>query len=354
MMLTPEQEKMVENNKRLVNYFLKKFNISYGTCEYSTKEAAGLFGLCKAAQTYDESRGIKFSTYAARCITNEILMIMRNEKKHDKDISLNTVLNEDKEGNNLTYNDILKDPNSDFEEKIYDNETVLRLLTYTLNYLDSNKCVVFLYWLSGLKQPEIAKIMNFSQSYASRLISQAIVKLKILEKSAPIRGGVFSVSCDSSKYIITFSSDITLTFMHAYSKLLDKLDSKQPVELYDFFSSPPRYKIGWVNRQITLYLPTTSDSFTFLAVLMQEFDSSKNIAENANKVSSQTSFVAQKIKEYILGLNDEFTFETVAEHFGNAIGLKTIQNNLQILKLKRKIRITNNGKYVVVKNDFYS
>ena len=127
------REKLIEHNLRLVAHIVKKYdNKNEDTDDLIS---IGTIGLIKGVDSYSKKKNTRLTTYAARCIENEILMYFRNNKKRSKDISLNESVGFDKEGNEITILDILKTPSPDFaldihkENNIEDLKSYLKILT---------------------------------------------------------------------------------------------------------------------------------------------------------------------------------------------------------------------------------
>lgn len=177
------REKIIKSNIRLVILIAKKYNVE--GCDLEDLVSIGTIGLIKAVDTYDIKRQIRFSTYAVRCIDNEILMNIRKNKI--KKNSIQTVNIEDAllcdfEGNELKYLDILEDKNSDFVTEIIDNFLSSELLSIINSLTEKEKMLITLYFgFDGnkYKQKEIAHMLGISQSYISRLISHVLKKIKI-------------------------------------------------------------------------------------------------------------------------------------------------------------------------------
>lgn len=342
MMLTPEQEQLLENNKALVNHALKCLNIPYTSIDYKDKESVGLFGLCKAIKTYDESKGTTFSTYAIKCIKNEIFMAMRADKKYSKDISISTVLKQDKEGNKFTFEDILVDYNQNVEENIFNRETYARLLSHTLNFLLPKQQSTILYWLGGKNQRQISKLMNVSQSYVSKLLRSSMNFLKELEKnSISQEKKKISVSFQNNIFKISFLIDDVLKFADVFSKSLYKLELQEGEKSSENLSALPRFKVNFTNTRAIFLLPGTSESFLFLSVFVQEFNSYTQ--PKYKKVETKSNF--DRIKEFLSSFSGEFSIETIQDYFGDTIELEAIKNVLQIMKLKKQICTLENGNY---------
>ena len=167
----------VNRNLRLVAYIVKKF--ATNKTDFDDFFSVGTIGLMKAVNTFNPEKKIKFSTYAIRCIENEILMYMRASKKHNNVTSLDEIIHTDYDGNELTYKDVIKDEkSSNFQETFLNHDLASDLLDIALNRLTYKEQVVFLYKLAGEKQRIIGKLMRLSQSYISRLEKSTHKKIK--------------------------------------------------------------------------------------------------------------------------------------------------------------------------------
>lgn len=167
----------VNRNLRLVAYIAKRF--ATNKTDFDDFFSLGTIGLMKAVNTFNPEKKIKFSTYAIRCIENEILMYMRASKKHNNVTSLDEIIHTDYDGNELTYQDVIKDEkSSNFQETFLNHDLASDLLDIALNRLTYKEQVVFLYKLAGEKQRSIGKLMGLSQSYISRLETRIHKKIK--------------------------------------------------------------------------------------------------------------------------------------------------------------------------------
>ncbi|GGH84853.1 RNA polymerase sporulation-specific sigma factor [Pullulanibacillus pueri] len=173
------RNKLIEHNLRLVAHIVKKFE--------NTKEdtedliSIGTIGLIKAIESYSPGKGTKLATYAARCIENEILMHLRGMKKTNKDVSLNDPIGQDKEGNEISLIDVLKSKNKDVVDEISLRIEKKKIYEF-LHILDDREkeVVIARFGLDGKKeltQREIAKKLNISRSYVSRIEKRALMKL---------------------------------------------------------------------------------------------------------------------------------------------------------------------------------
>ena len=174
------RNKLVEHNLRLVAHIIKKY---YGMqSEQDDLVSIGTIGLIKAVDTYDMNKNIRLSSYASRCIENEILMHFRNAKKSAQDISLNETIDTDKDGNPLTYMDIIC-TEDDIAEQIDLKIKIEKMMKGIASVLTptEKQILVLRYGLCGTKpvtQREVAQTLGISRSYVSRLESGAIEKLR--------------------------------------------------------------------------------------------------------------------------------------------------------------------------------
>ncbi len=175
------KNKLIEHNLRLVVHIAKKY--SAGVWDSEDLISLGTIGLIKGINSFDSSKGTRLATYAARCIENEILMLMRANKKTQGDVSLNDPIGTDKEGNQILLMDIIGDDEEDVIREIDTKEKIKKLYSNISTLLDEREREIILrrYGLGNHKectQSEVAKAMNISRSYVSRLEKKAIEKLK--------------------------------------------------------------------------------------------------------------------------------------------------------------------------------
>lgn len=172
---------LVEHNLRLVAHIIKKY---YGRQnEQDDLVSIGTIGLIKAVDTFDPDKNIRLSSYASRCIENEILMHFRAAKKTAQDISLNETIDTDKDGNPLTLLDIMATDDhilDDLDRKL-NTQKLGKFINEELS--EREKTVIVLrYGLNGkepVTQKEIARLLGISRSYVSRIETKA---LKLLRK----------------------------------------------------------------------------------------------------------------------------------------------------------------------------
>lgn len=174
------RQELILHNLRLVSHIVRKY---YATAKNQEDLVSiGTIGLIKAVDTFKCSNGARFATYAARCIQNEILMHFRAQKKLASEISLNDTIDVDRDGNPLTYIDVISCDDvleTDVERKISGE----RAKKYVMTELSprERKIIIMRYGLGGRKpmtQRETAEALNISRSYVSRIEKCALEKLK--------------------------------------------------------------------------------------------------------------------------------------------------------------------------------
>lgn len=176
---TSVRQELILHNLRLVSHIVRKY---YSTAnDQDDLVSIGTIGLIKAVDTFKISCGAKFATYAARCIQNEILMHFRSKKKLSAEVSLNETIDVDRDGNPLTYIDVIGCDDSlasDMERKIM-SDRALKLVNTILS--DRERQIIVLRYGIGrskaLTQREIAEKLRISRSYVSRIEKTALAKL---------------------------------------------------------------------------------------------------------------------------------------------------------------------------------
>ncbi len=174
------RNKLIEHNLRLVAHIVKKFDVK----ENMTDDliSIGTIGLIKGIDTYKDNKKTKITTYAARCIQNEILMYFRANKKSNNDVSLSDSIGFDKEGNEINLIDVLKNDNEVDIADIIHKENNLVLLNKYLKILSIREKEIIikrygLFMQDEKTQKEIAKELNISRSYVSRIEKRALTKM---------------------------------------------------------------------------------------------------------------------------------------------------------------------------------
>ncbi len=174
------RDKIIEHNLRLVSHIIKKYYTSYQNPEELL--SVGSLGLIKAVDSFKAEHGTRFATYGARCVQNEILMYFRSLKKNSSEIYINDVIDIDKDGNPLTYLDIIgtdEDIADEIDLKVH-TERVLELVDSVLDKRE-REIIVLRYGLCGYQpktQREVAKHLKISRSYVSRIEKKALEKMR--------------------------------------------------------------------------------------------------------------------------------------------------------------------------------
>ncbi len=175
------RNKLIEHNLRLVVFIAKKYEGTLETLEDLV--SIGTIGLIKGINTYKIDKNIRLATYASRCISNEILMYLRKNKKRLSDVSFEEALSYDAEGNELHLEDIIitdEDSTYNSYEKKIDLEVLKKYLD-TLNERDRQIMIMRygLYNTEEYTQKEVASILGISQSYISRIEKKVIRKMRL-------------------------------------------------------------------------------------------------------------------------------------------------------------------------------
>ena len=174
------RNELIEHNLRLVAHIVKKY---YNTgADQDDMISIGTIGLIKAVSTFNADKGIHLATYASRCIENEILMFFRNQKKTAQEVFISDPIDTDKDGNTLTLIDVIADK-SDIADEIDTKIKVEKLRVILPVCLTERERLIIemRYGLCGreeLTQREIAKKLNISRSYVSRIERSALEKLR--------------------------------------------------------------------------------------------------------------------------------------------------------------------------------
>ena len=174
------REELIEHNLRLVAHIVKKYDIKKEQTEDLI--SIGTIGLIKAVDSFKSEKGHKLTTYASRCIENEILMYLRSSRNYFQNVSLNDPIATDKDGSEITLIDAIAAPQdkSIIDTMILD-EQIQRLKSY-IHVLDGRELEIItkrfgLYGQKELTQREIADQMKISRSYVSRIEKRAFIKI---------------------------------------------------------------------------------------------------------------------------------------------------------------------------------
>lgn len=170
---------LIEHNLRLVAHIVKKFDKNNNDTDDLI--SIGTIGLIKGIDSYNRSRATKITTYAARCVENEILMHFRKIKNTGNTISLNDAIGYDKDGNEISLQEVIKDDNIDIPDYLHIKENISLLKKY-FNVLTAREQEILIKRFGLLNedeqtQKEIAKQLHISRSYVSRIEKRALAKV---------------------------------------------------------------------------------------------------------------------------------------------------------------------------------
>ncbi len=175
------EEKLIKHNLRLVAHITKKYKNS--GIENEDLISIGTIGLMKAIKTFDYTKGNSFSTYASRCIENEILMNFRSNKKNVQAVFLDDIISTDKDGNSLSLNEVLCDNSPSIDSQIENKILYKKVEKIVLTKLEPREKEIIinrfgLFGTSPKTQFELADAMKISRSYISRIEKKAIKIIK--------------------------------------------------------------------------------------------------------------------------------------------------------------------------------
>lgn len=365
MKLSREKEHLVLENQRLVYYIVQKIGVNKNSSEYEDIVSIGTIGLVKAAINFDSSKKITFATYASKCIKNEIFMHYRKANTYSKDIYFGDYIKNDGKDSKITLGDTIEHSESDFVEKIVNKEDFIWLMSIILNYLEEKTRLAILYQIGDRTQEDIAEKLNISRSYVSRIVTNAINKIREVANHQVHYKEVFSMSIVGDEYRISFLSKDISKFNKIFATLLENLTSTENL---------PDFRVNCNRERIVIQIPAHPESFSFIAQIIQEIDdfsiafvSDKSILHADNTVlqkvesddkdkssdtvekieSSARGSMVKQVREYMLS-KSSFTVKDLKHHFPN-LTTGTINNAVHIAKSKGLIISTGRGEYRVNK-----
>lgn len=208
--LNSEQKNFISSNIGLVHYIVQKqFNIPINSKEYDETISHGTFGLIKAAINYDESKNVKFSAFAIPCISNEIRMYFRKNKKYtccksfEEDIYL---LDSSKDNMITSLKDIIEDTKVNIERDYIDKEAELEILDIIINCLEPRTFIILLYRIDEIEQRIIANKLGIHRSYVSRIESKGFKEVRRIIDEKMTYTKTFVTSKEYETYCIEFLS----------------------------------------------------------------------------------------------------------------------------------------------------
>lgn len=173
------KNEMIERNLRLVCFLANKYKNN--PVDLEDLCSIGNIGLIKAVDSFDPHKNVQFATYSSKCIENEILMYLRKNKKRNNDISIESSLSHDSEGNDLSIADTLTNVAEEVEQEVM-KKTKIQLVKEIMYKLPDveRKIIQYRFGIDCMKknQQDIAKSLDISQSYVSRIERKILVKMK--------------------------------------------------------------------------------------------------------------------------------------------------------------------------------
>ena len=174
------RNKLIEKNMRLVAHIVKKYTSPERDIEDLL--SVGTIGLIKAVNTFNMDKSIRLATYAAKCIDNELLMLLRSDKRRSREMSIYEPIGKDKEGNEINLMEIIGSSEDSVVENYELRQDVKKLYEAVEKRLTKREreVIILRYGLYGneeITQREIAEKMNISRSYVSRIEKRALEKL---------------------------------------------------------------------------------------------------------------------------------------------------------------------------------
>ena len=174
------RRRLIEHNLRLVSHIVRKYTVPGYTQDDLV--SVGALGLMKAVNTFKPETGAQLSSYAARCIENEVLMLLRASKKRRGDVSLSDPIGTDGEGNDISFIDILGTPPGQVEEQVVRKISMEKVRALVKGLPKKERIVIEMRYglLDGKAHPqhEVAAVLGISRSYVSRMEKRAIGMLR--------------------------------------------------------------------------------------------------------------------------------------------------------------------------------
>ena len=262
-MLTQDQSQMVLDNMGLVKSVAQKLYNFNKIIDYEERVSIGTLGLIKAVLNFDSSRNFCFSSYAYKCILNEINSWVReNYVNKVPEVSLNASIEPDNQTSNFTYERIISS-SEDFQKDIINEDMFIYILNTILNSFKTKKRLILLYWLSGLPNKDIARIMNLSYKYMLIIFNDSITELRRILKYNIHRDNGLAIKSNNKLYEFSFNVKSISRFKEIFEHLLKNIPSVIIV---------PKFQIIYNDNRITIKSPKNDEFFAFIARIIQEIE----------------------------------------------------------------------------------
>ena len=254
-------DELVKQNLGLVGLVVK--DLVKGNQNRDDLFQIGSIGLIKAANGFDETKNIKFTTYAAQCIRNEILMEFRRQggkSRNAPTLSFEAPIKRNNEGKKLVVGDMIVDQKQNFEEQKECIELLEEVLNYIINKLSFKERYIVLCRAGGITQDELAEQLQVSQSFTSRIEKNSIKKLKrFIKFNKKEVTGPYQVFVKENMIEIVFNGT-----EEKMNEVMRKIDFREAV---------PKFTINYDGEKLKIKVPGDPESMPFVAKIL-------NVIEN--------------------------------------------------------------------------
>lgn len=251
-----EKEQLVIDNQGLIYYCLKKYDLFQNTSELDDVVSVGQVALVSAANTFDSTKGIKFSTYAVTCIRNSIILYARRNTKDLKMMcSMSSPLPKNRK---LTIEDTLMATTSNYEKQLMVKEEAIELVNKILNTLEKRKKIAILLKMAGFRGKEIAKYTKTSDTTALRIVRLGIKRIQKFNNSYP---AYVEFDMTEEVYKFTIKPKDIRKFKKAFENFSKTLTSTENV---------PKFSIDYNENSAILQILAIPESFYIIARVLEE------------------------------------------------------------------------------------
>ena len=261
--LTKDKEHLVTENIELVNIFVRKWGVKPNSIHYDDYVSAASLGLVKAAISFEPSKKVKFSTYAYKCIQNEMLSYYRKSKKHFRVCSLDEQTNQDDIGESKSYIDQIVYDNPAYLEDWTEEDTLIQTVNIILNYLKGINRAIMLCKVAEMSNKEIARMFKITPRQVIRSSSRSRIKMRRIIGDLGESSEIFIVQKSANNYIITIKTERIKNFEKRFITFLRTIKN-----IKDW----PPINISMNNSTIVIVTPPQIETFALLAEVIYQFD----------------------------------------------------------------------------------
>lgn len=258
MKLNDEKAKLVLENQLLVRSIANKHKVLRAQYSYEDLVSIGNIALIKAALYYDERKGVKFSTYAYRCIEVAYLTLYR--KHLVKTVSLNHPIGYNSKDEEVTLADVLEHTKSDFAKRMEEETMCSKIVEIMLSDLKGKSRTAFLYYIASVPVKEIAYKLQISKQRINVVVKEERERLVKALQKRKAENCLYSVEFVNENYLISFPYEKMGNLSQNLEAFLEEV---QTVEVFPYF------RVGCDNKIVTLTAPAEKESFEFIADVFQ-------------------------------------------------------------------------------------